>query len=308
MSTEASEWIAQVIPLRPKTPTVVDGDLSISIEVVPAGKPHAVVSLSNAFAKGQSPWDVIFDEEVEVRRLSYEGGEWMTDSCQELYQMKPALDLLQTMSEPELLIGGLGLGVFTHLATEFAGSVATTVERDHRIVKYVAPYTARAVIIADIYDVAKHVEPGQYDVAFFDTWQMTGEHCWVNEVVPLRRLIGEKIPHVLCWNEDEMIGQVYHHAFRSMCVPVERLPITDVHTRTLRQRAMDLGCTVTVGAIEVAELLEAEKCVRGNQAASTLVERFVTNVGSSEWEAEFGALWDRNAEQYHQWQRKTSHV
>lgn len=283
-----TEWLARRLLERPHTPAYDNDGLRIQISTIRAGNPHCVVSMRNSLFSGQQPTNVAFDIDIDIRSLRYEGGVWMTDSPQEIWQMYQALEKLAKMHEPRLLIGGLGLGVFSHLSTEYAGAIATTVERDERIINAVAPWSARNVVKADIYEFADEVEVGEYDAAFLDTWQSTGEYCWTTEVVPLRRKLAKKIKKVWCWQEEEMIGQVAMTGLQVMCMPLDRLPSTSVHQLVLRQKAEQAGIVDDSEDFykNVARLAE-------NQIARGILDRFLKNVGSRAWEAEFGQAWDQ---------------
>lgn len=303
-----TQWLGQRMLERPKTPPMKRGGLEIRVRTIPAGDGHLVVSLRNAIFMGQAPTTVAFDADLEVRHLNYEGGEWMADTCQEVWQMAEPLQALAEMDEPELLVGGLGLGVFSHLADTYAGAIVTTVERDQRIIDAVAPYAARSVHQGDIYEHCRDYA-SDYTAAFLDTWQMTGEHAWVREVVPLRRIIGDQIPaeNIWCWNEDEMQGQIKLSGPRAMCVPLQTIPPSSVHWRVLRAKAEQIGIAPTVdvsGKDRAQRVLDAGNELWENPTAHGLIERFLRHAGSAEWEAEFGQLWDAAEAEAADWRKE----
>ena len=293
-----TDWLGNMMVARPRTPAGENGGVKITIEWIDAEKPHTVVSLRNALFMGDAPCTCAFDLPLQIRHLGYEGGEWMADTCQEIWQMHEPLERLAEMDEPSLLVGGLGLGVFTHLATEYAGAIATTVEKDERVIALVAKHAARRVLHTDIYEHAREIGPGEYDFAFLDTWQRTGEYAWVREVVPLRRIIGDKIPEILCWNEQEMIGQVQLSGLRAMCVPAQSIPATSTHWAVLREKAEQAGITPTeMGGTEgerMSRVLAQAAMLNEEPAAHGILARFVTEPGSPQWEREFGESWDRH--------------
>jgi hypothetical protein len=297
-----SDWLANRLVQRPRTPVYDKDGLVITISKVPAGKPHCVISMRNAIFSGQRPTNISFDADVEIRSLQYEGGEWMTDTPQEIWQMYTALEELTQMHEPELLVGGLGLGVFSHLAAEYAGAIVTTVERDERIINAVSPWSARKVVKDDIYKFADKVEVGEYDAAFLDTWQRTGEYCWITEVVPLRRKLAPKIAKIWCWQEDEMIGQIRLNGTRVMCIPIDRIPASSIHYRVLRYAAEQTGLVDNEPVVDeeasMMNMLEKAGELEGNQAIRGIIDRFLTNAGSPAWEAEFGQTWDMYCTQH----------
>lgn len=304
-----TQWLADRMLQRPTTPPFEDGGVKLTIEKIPAGTPHQVVSLRNAIFMGQKPTSVAFDVPFWIRHLGYEGGEWMADSCQEIWQMHEPLERLREMDEPELLVGGLGLGVFSHLADQYAGAIVTTIERDERIIKWVAPHTARLVLRGDIYEHARQIKDDDYDAAFLDTWQRTGEYAWIREVVPLRRLLAGKIPaeNIWCWNEDEMTGQVRLSGLRAMCVPLQNLPASSTHWRVLRAKAEQVGIAPTVdysGDDRMHRVLEAADQLHRDPVAFQILEKLLRHAGSPEWEAEYGQLWDAAEAEAAEWRRE----
>jgi hypothetical protein len=235
----------------------------------------------------------------------------MSDSPQEVWQMHDPLERLREMDEPELLVGGLGLGVFSHLAAEYAGAITTTIERDPRVIRAVGRHVAaRCLVLGDIYEYAREVQPGEFNAAFLDTWQSTGEHCWVTEVVPLRRLLAQKIPEIWCWNEPEMHGQIRLSAGRAMCVPLTSIPESSVHWRVLREAAERAGLVDPLAAMprdsNARQMWTYDAAARLLQdpRAHGLIERLLCEPGSPAWEAEFGASWDAAAAAYAAWQQE----
>jgi hypothetical protein len=302
-----TNWLAERLLQRPCTPAFEQDGLTLKIETIPAGVPHCVVSMRNALFCGQHPINVSFDADVEIRHLRYEAGEWMSDSPQEIWQMREALEELLSMDvgmahEPELLVGGLGLGVFSHLASEYAGAIVTTVERDERIIRAVAPWATRKVIQDDIYQFADKIEIGEYDAAFLDTWQRTGEYCWITEVVPLRRKLVSKIKKLWCWQEAEMVGQIRMNGMRTMCIPLESFSPHDIHYRVLRYAAEQAGLVSNShdDSDELTKLLEQASELEDCGVARDLLNRFLINAGSPVWEAEFGQIWDRFVAENHE--------
>lgn len=294
------DWLALAMTLRPRPPAGQRGDLRLTVETIPRGEPFVVVSLRNAIFSGQRPASCELDWPVEIRSLSYEGGQWMRDDPQEVWQMHGPLEELRAMDEPRLLVGGLGLGVFSHLADAMAGAIVTTVERDDRVIDLVAAWSTREVLRADIRAVAQTLEPDEYNAAFLDTWQSTGEHCWCHEVVPLRRRLADKIEHLWCWQEQEMAGQIRLNGFRAMCVPVQSIPPGSPHYRVLRQAAERAG--VAPAAAMPRGMKQRWAWVQDRAAelaqepeAAGIMERLLSEPGSAAWEAEFGELWDRAA-------------
>lgn len=302
--------------LRPDTPDGQVADLKITHKVVPAGKPHEVVSIRNALMMGQQRTNITFDEPLKIRNLSYKGGVWMTDSAQEVWQMRDALEQIKTISDLDIsrfcnvLVGGLGLGLFSRLAEKWADARVTTIEKDRRVIDLIQFHGD--VVHADIYDFCRDLPESygsrkQPHIAFLDTWQSTGEWCWNHEVVPLRRLIGDKIPKVICWNEEEMIGQIagpFGSGYRRMLISLDVTSKGDIASSILRHLALERGITdITYDGDEwrTMKLIEDGEKLKTNPDAQDLVRRLTTDAGSPTWEAEFGELWDRYQNAYDDW-------
>lgn len=298
------EWLTGLMELRPTPPAGEEGGVELTVQTLPPMTEQTVVSLRNSLFMGYPPTKAVMPGACEIRRLTYKGGEWMADTPQEVWQMHEVLELLLEHDEPEVLVGGLGLGVFTHLATEYAGAIATTVEKDSRVIALVAAHAARNVVNGCIYEFCEQVQEGDFDVAFLDTWQSTGEYCWNREVVPLRRILGDKVPEVFCWNEQEMVGQIYLSATRAMCLPLQRIPPSSTHWRVLRLRAERLGIEEIpdTGINDMMNgILQAAAELQDDEQAQEMLSRFTHHAGSESWEAEFGGLWDEQEAEYNRW-------
>lgn len=304
MNIDERQWLAECMDLRPLTPASKRDGIEIKICTIPAGVKHCVVSIRNALFTGQPPLDIKFSDDVDIRHLSYEHGEWMTDTPQEIWQMYGPLSLID--STCNVLVGGLGLGVFSQLVVKHAGANALTVEKDERIISAVAPFVSGKVVQDDIYHFADRVENGKFDVAFLDTWQSTGEYCWMTEVVPLRRKIGSKIPVVMCWQEDEMCGQIRMGALNQIAIPDHRQVPSNLHYRVLRKVAEKEGIVSNKRLPKDSNKMMATVMKVAGEVANIpefhyLVDRFLDNPGSDGWEEEFGAYWDEFTTHYHKY-------
>lgn len=294
------EWIGERMCDRPRAPAGQRGAVQLTIETVPAGQRMTVVTMRNAIFAGQPPAEIAFDWEVEIRRLTYPGGEWMADTPQEIWQMHAFLERLADDPGLDVLIGGLGLGVLTKLTSDYGLAVVTTVERDLDVIALTGDHAGGQIEHADVTEYLRRIEPGQFAVACLDTWQSTGLTCWQDEVVPLRRLAADKIPEVFCWAEDEMIGQVRMQAIWALATPAHQMPPSAVLWRTLSAAARQAGLPAPepLPKDDVDRLWALQQ--RGDElnrdpAFARLLDEFTTEVGSETWEARFGELWDRHA-------------
>lgn len=187
------------------------GDVQITHKKIPKGSRVEIISMRNALFDGRHASFTFADKDYYMHELSYANGVWMTDSLQEIEQMKRELADMKG----RVLIGGLGLGVMLQYLPWRIKS-ATVIERDARIIEMIAPHTMDPrrdeIINADIFDFVRTVERNQFDYAFLDVWQLTGEHTLLTHVIPLRLMLDELIPqkNIRCWGEREMWGQVRH--------------------------------------------------------------------------------------------------
>lgn len=300
------DWLQRAMELRPETPAGKSGDVEVTHEIQSAGTKLPVVSMRNAIFMGQRPSSVRFDVDVIYRALvSKAHGTWMTDSAQEVYQCRDAIQAVKRAGKCNLLIGGLGLGCYSQLAMRMTRANVTTVERSKDVIKLVGDHIIAAGkphhrIVRDcIYKFSKQMAAGEYDVALLDTWQATGEFCWVKEVIPLRRITRPKVAQVYCWNEEEMIGQFKMSAHRKMLFDPREIPGGDAHHRTVSLAARDegiIGKGLTrdqLGKDEIHEVFAAEAALSLRPEAREIVDAFAHDVGSPEWERRFGRHWER---------------
>jgi len=253
------------------------------------GQTIDIVSMRNAFLMGMQPMKATFEHDLIIRRLSYNGGTWMTDSPQEISQMIEPLDSLGG----DILVGGLGLGVFTHLTgQEGWADEVTTIERSQDIIDLVSGHIdTDEIICADLFEFLKTTSIGRYDSGFFDVWQPTGELAWADYVVPLRRLARDCVGELLCWNEEEMRGQLM------MNMPMHALlekPSYDGYHRVFQKVAQSTGVVKTTYAVDDLQSFAGcgEAAIR-NKDLVALLEQFL-DPSSHEWEDIFGECWDEN--------------
>ncbi len=186
----------------------------VSIEVAHEHGKIMVVGHRNAILTGRRATAIMVREEqpLRVHRLvDTRVGVWMSDLPEELQQVE---DYLHGHGPhvigKRVLVGGLGLGI---VATRLAqlGAAVTVVEKSRSVIRLIrrqAPNAPYRVIQMDIKTYLLGCEP--YDAYYLDTWQGTNEVTWWEQVMPLRRLIGQRfgIVPVHCWAEDIMLGQV----------------------------------------------------------------------------------------------------
>ncbi len=300
-------WLARAVRLRPKTPAGKSGDVAVVCRKVRAGETHCVVSARNAFMTGEQPLNVAFDEPVVVRSLEQKShGCWMRDDPQEIWQMHESLVTVHG----RVLVGGLGLGVWSRLAANLSAAKSLlVVEINPHVIDLVWPSTVRSepserlkyeLRNGDVAQVLGETNKGEYDCAFLDTWQGTGEYCWQSEVVPLRRLARRVIPSVRCWAESEMITQVRESSLRALLVDCphhgvpQRVLVSVANAAGLRPDKLFSPVALQEHFLEWMSACEALKS--SPSKLRSLIDRFFVDVGSPCWEKEFGDAWDAACE------------
>jgi len=292
----STERLVELIHMRPQIPAGKCNGVSVEVDTIKAGERIDVVSMRNAIFMGMKPLAVSFTSPLEVRRLKYDGGTWMTDHPQEIWQMDWALERMRG----RVLVGGLGLGVVTSYAEHMPRiERTTTVEMDKSIIKLVHRHleSVPEVVCADLFDFVKKCRKDAFDSAFFDIWQATGEYSWTTYVVPLRRLAAGKIKNVVCWLEEEMQEQVNQALYRVCSFPDDDTGMPP-HYATFRDAVVKkkIKRKTTRPAPNFNDLMAAEAENRKNKKLIALAELFLKGVGTPAWEKAFGDFWDKNEE------------
>ena len=292
--------LAKLLANLPQVPDGKSGKMSVSHRTVKAGEPVVVVSWRNGLFMGQQPTKFRFSHPITIRSLvEKDRGVWMTDQPQEIWQMRDAV----SKARGNVLIGGLGLGAISHLIPTMGTNVdsVTTVERSQDIANIVAPYIAKqTLIVADLFEYLKNTDR-KFDFAFFDIWQGTGETDWAEYIVPIRRLCRRKIPQrsVLCWNENEMKGQLLGSLLRN--AHLDR-PAWYCH-EPLRLVAQSRGITKPVDFRDI-EPIQFFEIGRNNGRLLHLVKAYLSP-GTDRWERLFGDSWDAITENKHENRKAT---
>lgn len=292
--------LIELIQNRPDIPEGKSGDVEITHEIIQPGEETTVVSLRNAIFMGQQPTKATFAEPLTIRKLVYEGGTWMTDHPQELWQMREPI----YTCHGSVLVGGLGLGVLSHLLSRICEDVdsVTTVEKDPDIIRLVQYHIdADRVVQTDLFNYLKGLECSFYDSAVFDIWQGTGETTWQNYVVPLRRLwikSNHKNHTCLCWNEMEMQGQCVNSLTQLVDVDTNLLPLHGTfYQRVFREAMIKKKIRPRKAVIsksdQFAELINVELHNREDEELQKWIQIFLSRIGEPIWEKTFGKLWDQ---------------
>lgn len=304
MKTASSKFssarLRSLLKNRPILEPRKSGAVEVTQEIIKQGTPITVVSVRNAILMGLKPLSVSLDADLQVDSLVYEGGTWMTTHIQELWQAAVACRNLHG----RVLIGGLGLGVIAKMCSrKKIISRTTVVEIDERIVDLVWDQLhlkhGHFCVVADLYDYIKNMPVDQYDSAFFDIWQGTGEFVWREQVVPLRRLCRGKLEanQVYCWQEEEMHGQL-RPALCHVCyiapdngMPDYYRPLAEV----VRQEVHGLPTLHPKNdpASWFVAMVESEI----DDRIRYFVEQYLLP-GTDEWERMFGRLWDEYVKPY----------
>lgn len=292
----------------PKYHPCKKGRFEILEQVVPAGEKIPVISMRQALFEGTKlqPISIHTNEELKFYKLKdSENGTWMTTYLQELGQMQTVLK----QARGDVLVGGLGLGVISHLLRQQPKVKAIlTVEKELDCIELVAPFLANEIgyHCGDLQALIHLTRKGTFDFAFFDIWQSTGEWTWQTQVVPLRRLARNKIKKVLCWQENEMQGQIWQGVFRFASIPREELAgsASKAHWYVWR-KAIEEQHGLEVKTFSVHDLHDFDKVMdieqenRANQNIIDLAKVFV-RPELPFWETLFGKAWDETLQWYPQ--------
>jgi len=279
------------------------GRFRIEHKKLSAGSKIPVVSFRQALFEGKwRPQSVSFEKDIVVSQLhDKENGMWMSTSLQELAQMEPFL----RRAKGTVLVGGLGLGCIAHLLVRKPEVYRViVVEREKDLIKLVQPQidSRVEVILGDLFNEVKQVRPGEFDAAFIDIWQTTGEWSWQTQVVPLRRLLHDKVlfKNQMYWQEDEMQSQVELMLYRAADIHAEIYEDSPSfqHYWVFRKAVEHLYCTEPRISkdtpIEKVFAIEAEN--RQNPKLQFLVKAYLKGVGTKAWERRFGKFWDKSLE------------
>lgn len=191
-----------------RVPEKKKGRWSVEHKLLRSGSEITVVSMRNAIfdGTGRAPKSFILDQDYYQHILGEQGNIWMTDSIQELEQMKFSVQDFRG----RVLVGGLGLGVvLTMMPAEVEQIVV--IEKSKEVAELVWPYTDQTKSELVISDLFYGLPPNaKFDYAFFDIWQPTGEMALQDFVIPLRKLYAPNVQqkNIRCWGEGEMWGQV----------------------------------------------------------------------------------------------------
>lgn len=178
------------------------------------GEKITIVSMRNSIFDGRLPKTVTLPSNTFMHELIGPTGVWMRDSPQEIEQAR----LLVQDFHGEVLIAGLGLGVVLSVLPEDVTS-AIVVENSKEVIDMVWEHVylpeRDMVVVTDFYNFARQMQPNNFDFAYIDIWQPTGEHVLTDHVIPLRRILNGKIEQskIRCWGESEMWGQVKFHLY-----------------------------------------------------------------------------------------------
>lgn len=283
------------------------GGFEIEAKTEIAGSSHTVISMRNAIfcGAGLQPVSYKLSHDMTFYYLrSQEHGTWMSTTLQEIGQMAAPLKA----ARGHVLIGGLGLGAVAHLMLKQPKVKSVTViEREPELIELVRPFIDKNIDVlqADLHEYVKTItHRKQYDFAFFDIWQSTGEWTWQTHVVPLRRAVRGKIRKVFCWQEDEMQGQLWQGAGRFALMPCHELADSPM---TAHRWVFNCALEHWMPEIKKASLAEFKQnfqdiYVRGEELAVVPgfvhLMNFFLDVSHKDWEAVFGKYWDQTLPWY----------
>jgi len=207
--------VAQFLPFR--LPTGRSGRFEITTKFHSAGSILEVVSFKNSVFMGMKPARVrLMDDTISHHLFEDKVGTWMTSLPQEVEQVTRQI----AKAKGRVLLGGLGLGLAVGILVKNENvKNITVVEKSGDVIKLVNRHLPTLfgqrytmVFEDDIKGFLRYARRfrKKYDFAYYDTWQLTGEHNMDKWVLPLRKLsIGVvEQENIQCWNETEMKGKV----------------------------------------------------------------------------------------------------
>lgn len=198
-------------------PTGKIGKWEVKHKTIEVGEKLTVVSQRDALFSGKRPRSTIVSTSFRMHQL-YEGKSlWMTDSPQEQESQQEVVK----KCKGNVLIGGLGLGYIAKMLVNKPDvEFVTVIEKEQAVIDLVWKHLKienGIVIKANLFDYLASPRI-KYDWAYYDIWAPTGEDILYTHIRPLKKLSKGKIPfnHILCWEEDTMIGQMMWGLFSSI--------------------------------------------------------------------------------------------
>jgi hypothetical protein len=290
-----------LLPKYPALKRICYGDnksLSIVAKTVPAMQAIDIIGMRQAVLSGQKGLVVRLRHPLTYHELQDSShGTWMTTHPMELSQMIPALK----RARGDVLVGGLGLGVIAHLMAQKPKiRSVTVVERDPNIIRLIKPYIHPKVqlVEADLFEFAKNLKANTYQYAFLDIWQKCGEWEWIKTIVPLRRILHDKIIRTDCWQESEMLDQVRMGLFRATVVDAEVYRNHGSRHYYAFRKVMEPWFPAQFGVADkqsselLTRLVQVEQQNQSNAQIRRWAKIFLDEVGSDVWEHSFGRHWD----------------
>jgi len=294
------DHVASYYSRLPKYRVKKVGKLSLSKEKIKAGITIPLTTWREAIFSGLKPFHISLSHDIYRYILKEEEvGIWMTTDFQELAQMDPIIN--SPKIQGKVLIGGLGLGaIATFLNEKTEVEQVTVIEKNKDLIKLIQPNLNPTIKIIhqDLYKFLETLKPDQYDSAYFDIWQGTGETEWWRLVVPIYRLVRDKIPKILCWQEETMKGQVAQALFVTVDMPskIFEKRLGTKHYWVFRKMMEKFKPESRLGFPNSLETLKLRVRVEEeNQQDPFLREAvafYLNYVGEKSWEAIFGKFWD----------------
>jgi len=184
------------------------GKYRIEIDIQLKGQPMTVVSWRNFLMMGYRPTQVIMPENRYVHKLIKDGqGLLMSDSPQEMFLQYEAYKA----ARGRVLIGGLGLGMFTAMAakkSEVTEIIVIEIEEDIiDLIEFEHPKVK--IICDDIWRFLRTTADTKFDFIYIDIHYSTGCKEYINTVLPMRKILEKRFPNIpaMFWGEKEMEAQ-----------------------------------------------------------------------------------------------------
>lgn len=305
---EIQKWCFPDSPFRA---SVTAGEFTITRSFLPKGEETTLISLRNSMLRGEDVRQIKFTQDCYITRLLTRegGGQLMSDSPQERYEVVPAIKACRG----NVLVGGLGLGMYVQMLHKNTRvRHITVVELEPDIISLVAPSLPEGVrvIQADLFQFVANCN-WSWNNAIYDIWSPTSEGSFFGYVMPLRlasaRAGLKSQKHIFCWAETEMFGQVVDSLCKAAAMPDYWWPY-NIFKRGLEQLEELLGKPVAAkmnmfkspNELPHEEWLTQEQAKlnaatnnRNNPIFMQLVHTFIMDIGSKNWHHFFGQAWDK---------------
>ena len=298
----AENWLKDPLECLKLPDDKGSGAWQLTTHHVKKGDELLVIDFREAFITGKAEVKARAPKAFKIHFLTEDGSTVMSSMPREYRQMFTASRKLRG----NVLIGGLGLGLITVLASQKKEVKSITiVEKENDVISLVGPSVTKlakvdGIFLGGLFYYLENTKK-KFDTAFYDIWTGTSEYDWITYVVPLRRLsarAGLRPSSIVCWMEGVMVGQIVKSFTHALFVKDHD------HWWPKKVFVMgltELGVSSPVEPVEinqsdphsVLKLIEYENTVARDPKVKTAMSMFINNIGSPMWESVWGKYWDQ---------------